>query len=78
MIYTKTFDCGMRFAFRRTRSQVAYTALAIQSGTRNEPEALSGIAHMAEHMLFILRTKDKTFWVSLSTSVIFMPLETTR
>ena len=52
MIYTKTFDCGVRFAFRRTRSQVAYTALAIQSGTRNEPEALSGIAHMAEHMLF--------------------------
>ena len=52
MIHTKTFDCGLRFAFRRTRSQVAYTALAIQSGTRNEPEALSGIAHMAEHMLF--------------------------
>jgi len=52
MIYTKTFDCGLRFAFKRTRSQVAYTALAIQSGTRNEPEALSGIAHMTEHMLF--------------------------
>ena len=52
MIYTKTFDCGLRFAFRRTRSQVAYSALAIQSGTRNEPEALSGIAHMTEHMLF--------------------------
>ena len=52
MNYTKTFDCGLRFAFRRTRSQVAYTALAIQSGTRNEPEALSGIAHMTEHMLF--------------------------
>jgi predicted Zn-dependent peptidase len=52
MNYTKTFDCGLRFAFRRTRSQVAYTALAIQSGTRNEPEPLSGIAHMTEHMLF--------------------------
>ena len=52
MNYTKTFDCGLRFAFRRTRSQVAYTALAIQSGTRNEPEAFSGIAHMTEHMLF--------------------------
>ena len=52
MNYTKTFDCGLRFAFRRTRSQVAYTALAIQSGTRNEPEAISGIAHMTEHMLF--------------------------
>ena len=52
MIYTKTFDCGLQFAFRRTRSQVAYSALAIRSGTRNEPEALSGIAHMTEHMLF--------------------------
>ena len=52
MIYTKTFDCGLQFAFRRTRSQVAYSALAIQSGTRNEPETHSGIAHMTEHMLF--------------------------
>ncbi len=52
MFYTKTFDCGLRFAFRRTRSQVAYSALAIRSGTRNEPEAFSGIAHMTEHMLF--------------------------
>ena len=52
MIYTKTFDCGLQFVFRRTRSQVAYSALAIQSGTRNEPEAHSGIAHMTEHMLF--------------------------
>ncbi len=52
MIYTKTFECGLRFAFRRTRSQVTYSALAIQSGTRNEPEAFSGMAHMTEHMLF--------------------------
>ena len=52
MIYTKTFASGLQFAFRRTRSQVAYSALAIRSGTRNEPEGLSGIAHMTEHMLF--------------------------
>ena len=52
MIQTKTFACGLQFAFRRTRSQVAYCALAIKSGTRNEPEAFSGIAHMTEHMLF--------------------------
>ena len=57
MIYTKTFDCGLKFAFRRTRSQVAYSALAIRSGTRNEPEAYSGIAHMTEHMLFKGTTK---------------------
>lgn len=52
MNHTKTFDCGLNFAFRRTRSQVAYCALAIRSGTRNEPEELSGIAHMTEHMMF--------------------------
>lgn len=52
MIHTKTFACGLQFAFRRSRSQVAYSALAIKSGTRNEPEAFSGIAHMTEHMLF--------------------------
>ena len=52
MIYTKTFDCGLMFAFRRTRSQVAYSALAIRSGTRNEPRDYNGIAHMTEHMLF--------------------------
>ncbi len=52
MFYVKTFECGLQFAFRRTRSQVAYSALAIRSGTRNEPEDRSGIAHMTEHMLF--------------------------
>jgi len=52
MIYTRIFPCGMRFAFRRTKSPVAYSALTIKSGTRNEPEALYGIAHMTEHMLF--------------------------
>lgn len=52
MIHTKTFESGLQFAFRRSRSQVAYSALAIKSGTRNEPEAFSGIAHMTEHMLF--------------------------
>ena len=52
MIQTKTFDCGLQFAFRRSRSQVAYAALTIQSGTRNEPATHSGIAHMTEHMLF--------------------------
>jgi len=52
MVYTKTFDCGMRFAFKRTRSAVAYCALTIKSGTKNETPGLDGIAHMTEHMLF--------------------------
>lgn len=52
MIQTKIFPCGLKFAFRRTKSPVAYSALTIMSGTRNEPESLCGIAHLTEHMLF--------------------------
>lgn len=50
--FTHIFPCGVRFAFKRTKSQVAYSALSIKSGTRNEQSDLSGIAHLTEHMLF--------------------------
>lgn len=52
MIYTKTFDCGIKFAFKRTKSPVSYSALTVKSGTRNEPGRFGGMAHMTEHMLF--------------------------
>lgn len=52
MIYSKTFPCGIQFAFKRSKSQVAYSALTIKSGTRNEPSQFPGMAHMTEHMLF--------------------------
>lgn len=52
MIYTKTFPCGIRFSFKRSRSQVAYSSLTVKSGTRNEPAQFPGMAHMTEHMLF--------------------------
>ncbi len=52
MIYTKTFDCGLKLVFRKTQSPVSYSALTIKSGTRNEPEGKDGIAHFTEHMLF--------------------------
>lgn len=52
MIYTKIFPCGIRFAFKRSKSQVAYSSLTIKSGTRNEPQQFPGMAHMTEHMLF--------------------------
>ena len=52
MIHTKTFDSGLQLAFKRSHSQVAYVALAVKSGTRNEPAEHSGIAHLTEHMLF--------------------------
>lgn len=52
MIYTKVFPCGIKFAFKRSRSLVAYSSLTIKSGTRNEPQRFPGMAHMTEHMLF--------------------------
>lgn len=46
------FSNGMRFAFRRNRSEVAWCALTIRSGTRDEGGAGKGIAHFTEHLLF--------------------------
>lgn len=42
----------MKFAFKRSKSAVAYSALTIKSGTRDEQPDLCGIAHLTEHMLF--------------------------
>lgn len=43
---------GSRFAFKRSSSSVAYCAVHIKTGTRNEPEKLNGLAHFTEHLLF--------------------------
>ena len=51
-ISVTTLGCGIKFALKPSNSQVAYCALSIKSGTRNEPDQFSGIAHMTEHMLF--------------------------
>ena len=51
-IYIKTLPSGIKFAFKRSLSPVAYCTLNIRSGTRHEPEGLPGTAHFAEHMLF--------------------------
>ena len=48
----RTFSNGLRFALKHSNSQVAYCALSIRCGTSVEPEALSGLAHLTEHMLF--------------------------
>ncbi|MCF0177712.1 MAG: insulinase family protein [Bacteroidales bacterium] len=47
----------MRFAFRKSKSQVAYSAISIRSGTADEPAKLEGLAHLTEHMLFKGTTK---------------------
>ena len=42
----------MKYAVRRSGSSVAYCALSIKCGTRDEDGYHSGIAHFTEHTLF--------------------------
>ncbi|MDP3452204.1 MAG: pitrilysin family protein [Bacteroidales bacterium] len=51
-IITTQLDSGIGYAFRRISSPVAYCALSIKAGTRDEEPVLNGIAHLTEHMLF--------------------------
>ena len=57
-ITTVKLDSGIRYAFRRIASPVAYCALTIKAGTRDESESTNGVAHLVEHMLF-KGTKNK-------------------
>lgn len=50
-------DCGMQYAVRRSGSAVAYCALSIKCGTRDEKGWHNGIAHFAEHTIFKGTTK---------------------
>ena len=45
-------DCGMQYAVRRGGSAVAYCALSIKCGTRDEKGFHNGIAHFVEHTIF--------------------------
>ena len=45
-------DCGLQFAVRKSGSAVAYCALSIRCGTRDEKGWHSGIAHFIEHTIF--------------------------
>ena len=47
-----TAPCGTRYAVRRSGSAVAYCALSIRCGTRDEAGFHGGIAHFTEHTLF--------------------------
>lgn len=44
--------CGLQYAVRKSGSAVAYCALSIRCGTRDEDGYHSGIAHFVEHTLF--------------------------
>lgn len=45
-------DCGIMYAVKRAVSPVAYCALSIKCGTRDESGFHSGIAHFVEHTIF--------------------------
>ena len=45
-------DCGMQYGIKRSGSSVAYCALSIKCGTRDEEGYHSGIAHFVEHTIF--------------------------
>ena len=49
---TGTAPCGLRYGVRRGGSSVAYCALSIRCGTRDENGFGSGIAHFVEHTIF--------------------------
>ena len=45
-------DCGLQYAVRKSASAVAYCALSIRCGTRDEKGYHDGIAHFVEHTIF--------------------------
>ena len=45
-------SCGLQYAVRKSNSAVAYCALSIKCGTRDEMGYHNGIAHFVEHTIF--------------------------
>ena len=45
-------ECGLQYAVRKSNSSVAYCALSIKCGTRDEMGYHNGIAHFVEHTIF--------------------------
>lgn len=43
---------NLKYSYKRINSNVAYCALSVKVGTRNEVEQFNGMAHLVEHMLF--------------------------
>ncbi len=60
-IKTVQLDSGIKYAFRQISSPVAYCALSVKTGTRDEDPLLNGIAHFTEHMLF-KGTSNRSAW----------------
>ena len=45
-------ECGLRYAVKKSGSSVAYCALSIKCGSRDEQGYHSGLAHFVEHTIF--------------------------
>lgn len=58
-----TLPNGLRIALLPMRSKVVYCGFAVQSGSRNDPSHLPGLAHFVEHMLFKGTTRRKAWHV---------------
>ena len=50
--YTGTLACGLRTVHIATTSPVAWLGLAVDAGSRDDPEGHYGLAHFVEHTLF--------------------------
>lgn len=58
--HTHILPNGMRLAHRSYKSPVAYIAVIVNAGVRDEPEGMHGLAHFTEHMLFKGTVKKNT------------------
>jgi predicted Zn-dependent peptidase len=64
MIYQfHTLSNGIRIAHKQIKSNVSHLGVAINSGTRDELQNESGLAHFIEHTIFKGTTKRKSFQI---------------
>lgn len=64
MIYQfHTLSNGIRIAHKQIKSNVSHLGVAINSGTRDELEQESGLAHFIEHTIFKGTVKRKSFQI---------------
>lgn len=56
---------GLRYAVRRSSSQVGYCSLSVKCGTRDEDGFHSGLAHFVEHTIF--KGTSKKSWAVINS-----------
>lgn len=59
--FLKKLPNGLTIALFPNKSKVIYCGVAIKVGSRQDPEGLHGLAHLAEHMIF-KGTKHRKSW----------------